>query len=179
MKHKFTNSDKEITLTLRPLSYYDLPQVMALQDEIISDIDPELFQKSYDWEIIDSIENDYCCGLFDGEMMVAFCVMIFNRKTERNYCCLTDDKEDYSKYFSFDTIQVKKEYRGFGIQRFFLLEADREAKKQGAEFVLATVAPDNKYSLNSFINAGYSIYMDKEIDAYNSKRYLMMKKTSN
>ena len=173
----YNKNSNEIQLNLLPLSPDNLPQIIALQNEIIEEIDPQIFQKSYDTEIIDSIENDYCCGLFDGEKLVAFCVMIFNRKTERNYCYLTDDKEDYSSYFSFDTIQVEKDYRGFGIQRFFLSEADREAGEQGAEFILATVAPDNKYSLNSFINAGYSIYKDKEIDAYNSKRYLMIKKT--
>ena len=175
-KVQFHNSKNEkITLNERALTPNDIPKAILLQDSIMSRINPAVFQPSFDWEILDSVENDYCCGLFDGDELVAFCVTVFNRQTNRNYCYLTEEPENYYKYFSFDSIQVKSEYRGFGIQRYFLNETQRIAKEQGAGAILATVAPDNTYSLNTFEKSGYKIYKNKEIAAYNSIRYLMIK----
>lgn len=173
---RFENSTGEsIELFLRPLKYEDIPVMITLQDLIISRLNPAIFQPSFDYEIMDAIDNDYCCGLFDGDELAAFCITVFNRETSRNYCALTDEPEAFSKYFSFDSIQVKEKYRGFGIQRFFLDETERLAKERGAEYMLATVSPENKYSLRHFIDMGYEIYKNREINAYNSIRYLMIK----
>ena len=176
---KFKNTKGESkSLFLRPLKYEDIPEAFTLQDLILSRINPAIFQPSFDWELRDSIDNDYCCGLFDGDKLAAFCVAVFNRETTRNYCALTDEPVSFTKYFSFDSIQVAEKYRGFGIQRFFLNETEKIAKAHGAEYMLATVSPDNFHSLNSFMQMGYEIYKNKEISAYNSTRYLMIKKLS-
>ena len=176
---KFKNTKGESkSLFLRPLKYEDIPAAFTLQDLILSRIDPAIFQPSFDWELRDSIDNDYCCGLFDGDKLAAFCVAVFNRETTRNYCALTDEPESFTKYFSFDSIQVAENYRGFGIQRFFLQETEKKARERGAEFMLATVSPDNIYSLNTFKQMGYGIYKNEVISAYNSTRYLIIKNLS-
>lgn len=170
-------------LTLRRLLPRHFSQVDELQKKVVEGIDdPGIFAISTDDEIYESMLVDYCYGLFDGDKLVAVCICVLNRKTkqnrkqhERNLCIHTDSKKAYHDYVTFDTIQVAKEYRGFGIQRFFLAKAESVAKKARANHIIATVAPNNQYSRAMFEEAGYEKFGGREIDMYNSKRYLMVK----
>ena len=180
----FTNSgNHQIKLDLRRLLPRDFKSAINLQKDILETIDPELFQKSTEEEILESMLIDYCYGLFDGDELAAFCICVLNRKTrqmpkeeERNLCVLTDDTDKYHDYISFDTIQVAPKYRGYGIQRFFLKEAESLVRETNAKHIIATVSPKNVYSKNAFLNDGYSIYGNRTITAYgNKQRYLVYK----
>lgn len=177
------NHGQKIHLSLRRLMPHHLEQVIRFQDKIIAGIEqPGIFAPSTKEEIVESMLVDYCYGLFDGNKLAAVCICVLNRKTkrknraERNLCVYTDSKDAYYDYLTFDTIQVAQEYRGFGIQSFFLCRAEDVARMVHANHIIATVAPDNPYSRNMFEKAGYDIYGGKEIEMYKSRRYLMVKK---
>ena len=151
---------------------------------MVEGIDSSLFAPSSEEEILESMLIDYCYGLFHNNQLVAFCICIMNRKTklsrsdlyERNLCVwIKKGKKSYSDYITFDTIQVLPEYRGYGIQRYFLKEAEELAAKAHANHIIATVAPDNTKSINSFEELEYCYNKDSTIRIYNSRRYLMIK----
>jgi len=179
----FTNSKGEtISLRLHRLLPKDLQQVLALQKQIVDNIDPAIFEQSSEEEILESMLIDYCYGLFDGNTLAAICICVMNRQTkqardehERNLCELTDTPHNYGDFVTFDTIQVAPRYRGFGIQSFFLKEAEKIVVDAGAKHIIATVSPDNPYSKNMFMKAGYSVYNNTTIDIYGSSRYLVCK----
>ena len=49
------------------------------------------------------------------------------------------------------------------------------AKEAGMKYMCATAAPDNKFSVNTFENLGYSVIADK-LKYGGLRRYVLMKK---
>ncbi len=174
------------TMSVRRLFPADLEKIQEIQKEITEKVDNSIFEPSSKDEIYESMLLDYCYGVFDQEKLAAVCICVINRKTyysggnERNLCVETSNKTSYSDYITFDSIQVAPDYRGYGIQKFFLKEAETLAANVGAKYIVATVSPDNKYSSDSFEQSGYSNYFpnDKKIEKYKSVRYLVIKNVS-
>ena len=181
--HTFTNGRGEtVTLQQKRLFPRDLKQILALQREVNGEINSvDIFKESSKEEILESMLIDYCYGLFDDKRLVAFCIGVMNRESPRNLCKLLDSKE-YKAYATFDSIQVQADYRGYGIQAFFLedfsacIQSLVDADATAHMSILATVAPKNSYSLNNFLKAGYT--HGDVVSAYGSSRYLVQKQIS-
>ncbi len=60
-------------------------------------------------------------------------------------------------YMLIDSIMVKEEYRGQGLQRKMLDFAYKRAKELKMYGLVATIHPDNIYSLNNFIEEKYEV----------------------
>ncbi|MBQ3086066.1 MAG: GNAT family N-acetyltransferase [Clostridia bacterium] len=162
----------------------DLKAILKLQDKIVEGLSNQsIFEQSTEEEILESMLVDACCGLYDGERLIALSIIVFNRQTKRNLSADWDDlkkKTHYWEYVTFDTIQVDPEYRGYGIQKYFLDYAEKLAVKVEAEYVIATVAPENTHSLNNFIEAEYEKHPTKcPYKKYGSDRNLVRKKINN
>lgn len=54
-----------------------------------------------------------------------------------------------------ESVAVAAEHRGNGLHSRMLAAADAELLRRGAPVSLATVAPDNRWSLDNFLAAGY------------------------
>ena len=75
------------------------------------------------------------------------------------------DEDDYLKEYEVDNknmmilhgVMVKKEYRGMGLQRRILQMAKEDAKRNKTDGIVATVHPDNVYSLRNFLVEGFKI----------------------
>lgn len=74
----------------------------------------------------------------------------------------------------FDSIMIKEKYRGYGLQRQCISYLDKKAKKYNLKEIIATVHPDNKYSLNNFLKMKYQI--TNKLKIHNGTRYLIAKK---
>lgn len=70
-----------------------------------------------------------------------------------------------------DTVFVAQEYRGRGIQLFFLEEGLRRCRERGVKNIFATVHPDNRYSRLNFEKAGFELV--KIVPKYGSQRAIM------
>ena len=70
---------------------------------------------------------------------------------------LKEYKLQSDNYMLIDSIMVKSKYRGKGIQRKMLEFAYDRAKELNMDGLVATVHPDNIYSLNNFIKEKYEI----------------------
>lgn len=60
-------------------------------------------------------------------------------------------------YMLIDSIMIKEEYRGHGLQRQLLKFAYKRAIDLNMDGLVATIHPDNKYSLNNFFEEGFGI----------------------
>ena len=85
------------------------------------------------------------------------------------------DLEQCRRVVHMDTAVVAEGWRGLGLQHRLMQACEKELSHRGWEYLLATVHPDNIYSLNNARKGGYEVMATKE--KYGGKlRHIMMKK---
>lgn len=65
--------------------------------------------------------------------------------------------EELKKTAVMDLSLVAPEYRGLGLQRKTIEYSEKLLKASGFKYLLATIHPDNKYSLNNAVKCGYEV----------------------
>ena len=170
-KHK-----PEIKLRLRLCRPEDLENILALQEQVYDAIeDKDTFVLSTWEEIAESLEKDTCIGAFDGELLVAFTLMVTYPESERNLAKhLNYSAEKSAKCVTYDTTFVHPNYKGYGLQRVFIRLKDLIALNMGAVEALATVSPDNPHSLNNLQAGGFDVVKRKEM--YSGVERLILRK---
>ena len=92
-------------------------------------------------------------------------------------CNIPDVLEEYqlpsNNYMLIDSIMVKDEYRGYGLQRQMLEFAYERAIELKMDGLVATIHPDNKYSLDNFIKQNYELL--HVLTIHGGKRNIMIK----
>lgn len=63
----------------------------------------------------------------------------------------------YEDVMLVDSIMVKKEFRGNGLQRQILELLEKKAKELGLKGMTATIHPENIYSLRNFLGMDYKV----------------------
>lgn len=110
----------------------------------------------------------------DGERLAAAFTVLIPGLGSMNYGYdLEFDEESLLQVANMDTIAVHPDYRGFGLQRLLMQEAEIWAFANGYRTLLCTVHPDNCFSLNNMLKLGYSI--ERKLPKYGSVRYLLKK----
>lgn len=74
-----------------------------------------------------------------------------------------DYEFDISDIAVFDAVMIKGEYRGSGLQRQAMEIAYDYAKDKGLKALVATVHPENFYSLNNCVIEDYKIIRKKNV----------------
>ena len=69
--------------------------------------------------------------------------------------------EEWNRVAHMESVAVLPDFRGHGIQKKLMAEAERRLIQQGIRVSLATVHPDNSASLNSFLHMGYQVELTK------------------
>lgn len=113
---------------------------------------------------------------FDDEILVGiFELNIPDDKTELDEFNILDYKNniDKGKIAICESIAVKPEYRGNGLQYKFIEIIEELAKEKGYKYIIGTVHPDNIYSCNNFKRQNYE-FLDK-IEVYYGWRYIVFK----
>lgn len=154
------NLFSENNFTLKIADKNDIPRIMNFQQRIIDDMENKnWFTPLTEKEFLTPIENlDNVYMLFDGEKEVALFVAT---------CNIGDELNEYGvenrNNMLIDSTMVEPEYRGMGLQRKILKFLEKRALDLGLNGLVATVHPDNIYSLNNFIKSGYEIIDKREI----------------
>jgi hypothetical protein len=166
----------EIKLRLRLCRPGDLEDILALQERVYDAIeDKDTFVLTTREELVESLEQDTCIGAFDGELLVAFTLMVTNPDSARNLAKHLDYSADKSaKCVTYDTTFVHPDYTGYGLQRVFIRLKDLIALNMGAAEALATVSPDNPRSLNNLQAGGFEVAARKEM--YSGVERLILRK---
>lgn len=165
-------------LELRPCRREDLDTLMALQDKICRGMERD------DWFAITTREDNerfleepnVILGVFDGERLAAYGSVGFLDDSEDNLGWdLGLTAAEVHLCAVLDTIVVDPAYRGMGLQRELIRRCMAHAKQKEPKCqVLATVAPDNIYSLRNVQAEGFEILARKE--KYGGKeRYILGK----
>ena len=172
-EHSFTGNYSEMTYTVRSVTEADVDAILSLQACVKLNLpNPAFLCTAAREEIEDSIRNDFCIGVFDGERIIAFSILVVNRPCEANL----GQKLGFppEECVTFEIVFVHPDCRGLGMQRFFIEEREKLARRLGAKRGFSTVAPDNFFSLNNILGAGFSIYDRREMYG-GMDRYIMMK----
>lgn len=161
---------KEVNFIFKKIDKSYLNEVIELNKEIVNEnISNDIFTPPTIEEINDSFDYDTVIGVFDKYKLVAFEILISRNDKSRNLTYLLMHSYDYD-YISIDNVEVKKEYRGFSLEKNLLLFAEEMFPKHK---YIAVVSIKNKYSYNNFKLLNYKV--EKEVDIYNSKRLLVNK----
>jgi GNAT superfamily N-acetyltransferase len=138
----------------------DLEDILALQTLVKKSLGGygEIFVEDTREELAESLELDCCIGVWADGRLVAFSLSIANRISDRNLARKLDISDaDLSDYVTYDTTFVHPDFRGFGLQQYFMPIKDRDARERGASYALCTVSPDNPHSLYNIQATGFQV----------------------
>lgn len=155
----------------------EIDAIAGLQDRVYEHIgNKKNFVLTTREELTESLSRDVCLGVYDGEKLIAFTLMVINRDTARNLgFSLGYERQKCLKCVTNDTTFVDPDYQGYGIQRRLLEIKNAIAEKLGAEEVLATVSPENAFSLRNIISEGFEVVSEKNMYG-GYRRYIVRKK---
>ena len=169
----FTGKLGERVFTVRPITPEDVQDVLALQEYVMRGLpDKDLLMGETEEEILESIDLDFCAGIFDGKRIIAFSLMVVNRETPRSLGKKLGFPPQDSVYF--DITFVHPDYRGMGLQAYLLARREDIARQLGAKLAFVTVSPLNAHSLSNIQNGGFQIY-DRRIMYRGVDRYILKK----
>lgn len=155
---------------IRPLDSGELDLVLKLQDTIVKEnISKDVFVAPAKEEIADSLRNDLVLGVLSEGKLVAFMIYIIRDDKNRNLSYFAGRKYD-PKYVTIDNTEVRKEYRGYGLEKMMLEYA--EEKYPNRKYI-AVVSQNNPHSYRNFMELGYKDV--KEVEIYSSTRRLVVK----
>lgn len=169
---------KELCGEIKILSEGHIDQIMKLQKEVVEGLEiREVYADSTKESFLGCMRNlGTILGCFTKEDgLIAMGVYNKYGYDKENYGYdLGLEGEDLLKIGQIESTIVKSEYRGNKLQKVICDLLEEFAKKDGLKLIGATVSPINKYSLDTFINSGYSI--EKEKIKYGGYRRLIIKK---
>lgn len=142
---------------VRKLGFESVSEVLFLQQRACDAMpDKSLFYPLSREELIESLYLDTVLGAFaeDGQL-AGFALYVRNRKSPRNLSA--DAGLPWDKTYTFDVVVSDPTRRGYGLQKAFIDCCLEEARKGGADTVMATVSPSNQYSLDNFLKKGFKV----------------------
>lgn len=112
------------------------------------------------------------------ECIAGFFMVDFPGVTERNLgTYLNMSEQEQEQVAHMDSVVILPEYRGHGLQ-YKLMEAAERIIREETDYriLLATVHPDNKYSLRNALAHGFTVAA--EVTKCTYRRYIMRKEMS-
>jgi GNAT superfamily N-acetyltransferase len=146
----------------------DIRETMEQKDWFFLD-PPEVFRKLMDEGIMElwvAMDGDRLAGALD---------ILHPGYGEYNYGYgLGFDREQLLQVVNMDSAAVHPDYRGLGIQGRLLEAAEQALRGKGERYLLCTIHPENRFSLNNALKQGYAIV--KTGPKYGSVRHFLCKK---
>lgn len=143
-------------IKLKKSTINDIKNIIKFQEEIINDMEnKELFKPLIEEEFTYPIMNNGLVYLlyFKNEIIGLFVLTINPKDDIINEYQL----EDTSNIAILDSVMIKREFRGSKLQLQGMKIIDIDCKKLNIDKIVATVHPDNKYSLNNLLEDNYKI----------------------
>ena len=133
----------------------DIDKLMTFQGNVIDDMeDKSFFMPLTEQEFLDAIAIGKVYMLYHLDRMMG--LVVLNCKPRKD---IIDEYklDDVADVGIIDGVMIDKEYRGSKLQQQLIHYLSYEIKKYSLRQVVATVNPDNVWSLNNFISCGYEI----------------------
>ena len=159
----FKKNGSKIELTIKRCGTEHIEDIISLQNRVYGCIkDKNTFVSTTIEELTDSLLLDACFGAFFNDSLIAFTLMVVNRECSRNLGIYLDyEPEKRLQCVTYDTTFIDPQYNGYGLQRFFIALKDSCARDLGATQALATVSPDNTFSIQNLLSSGFEIAAEK------------------
>lgn len=174
--HKVCGQAAEQPVELRRCTEQDAPAVYALQNEVRGGMErPELFVPDTLENIASDLRDGLGIGVWQGGRLGAYLTIRFCGQDAHNYAAFMGlPQAEWSQWANADSAVVHSDWRGNGLQRR-MMEAALQLLPPQIRGIGATVSPDNSYSLNNALAAGFAIVCRREMyGGYD--RYLLAKK---
>lgn len=167
------------TATLKTLTLEDLPAIIKLQEEVCAALpSPCLYVPFTQDEILHELSSfpTHTIGFVtDTHELIALGIYKALGNSPDNYGCHYGLSGEILHHIGHvDTTIVAPSFRGNKLQRHLILTMEDLARKEDQKILCATVSPENPYSLNTFLDLGYSIKADKPMYG-GLRRYVLAK----
>lgn len=173
---RIDNNIIEVEMKILNLSYIE--KIMELQEEIVEGLeDKQLYASTEKNEFMKYINNEgIILGLVTEEdELIAMGVYVAKGYDKKNYGYdLGIMGKELLKVGQIESTVVKNEFRGNRLQKIICEELEKLAREKGNTILTSTASPYNKFSVNTFLNLGYEIKIEK-VKYGGLKRYVMMK----
>ena len=167
-----------VKLALKRLTFEDIDQIMALQDEIVEGLeDKQLYVPSGREEIQShfSTEGVLLGYVTEENELAALAIYLKRGYSPSNYGYDVElEGEELLKVGQVDTVLVKADYRGNNLQYRMCSLLEEIAKEKQTPILCATASPYNTFSVNNFLKLGYEVKKDK-LKYGGLRRYILMK----
>jgi ribosomal protein S18 acetylase RimI-like enzyme len=167
----------EAEIKILDLNYIN--EIMELQRNIYDGLENKSFFVCTDKEEFENTIKGKgniigCVSLEDNEL-ISIGVYIEYGYDDHNYGYdINIQGEELLKVGQVEATIVSEKYRGNSLQKLMCEILEEMGKTSGKKYICATVAPDNKYSVNTFLKLGYKIMEDK-LKYGGLRRYVLMK----
>ena len=151
----------------------DIENILALQSNVIENI------KIKEW-FVPSTKAELGLAFSHPEKFPALKVMYKNELIAFSYIILNPDEsndisrdlenENFQNCCVYETVFVSPLFRGNGLQSLLISKLTDIAKKNGKDFIVATVHPQNIFSSSNFIKNGYIKLNNAPLSKYGSVR---------
>lgn len=159
-------------ITLKYAEEKDLDAILDFQMNVINDMSrKEFFMPLTKEEFLYPINNNGRVALlYDNNIIIGLCVLTINPPSD-----IIDEYKlnDNIGVAILDSVMIKQEYRGSKLQKQVMNIIEEEAKEKKVKAIVATIHPDNVYSLNNFIDTDYDII--NKIFIHNGERLILYK----
>lgn len=160
---RIDNNIIEVEMKILNLSYIE--KIMELQEEIVEGLeDKQLYASTEKNEFMKYINNEgIILGLVTEEdELIAMGVYVAKGYDKKNYGYdLGIMGKELLKVGQIESTVVKNEFRGNRLQKIICEELEKLAREKGNTILTSTASPYNKFSVNTFLNLGYEIKIEK------------------
>lgn len=161
---------KNIVLNVANIN--DIDMIMKFQTEVINNMsNKDLFCPLLWREFQEAIENGLVYLLYDENIFMGLAVL--NAKPSLDIIEEYDLK-DISGIGILDSVMIKKEYRGSKLQQQIVRLLDNQISLFNLRGVVATVHPNNIWSLNNLLECDYKEI--NRITIHGGERIILFKK---
>ena len=130
----------------------------------------ELFTPLTEYEFTYPLENNGKINLlYYNKELIGLFVLTIN--PEENI--IKEYELDNQNIGRLDSVMIKEKYRGSNLQRQGMKILEEEASNLNIEHIVATIHPENIYSLNNFIKENYKII--KKHNIHGGPRFIVVK----
>ena len=147
--HRCLPSDLQAVIELNETVYAALPDKSVLRHN-----SPEMIASCLE-------EPNVTMGIWDGDLLVAIGMLYVSQCFEEDHFHDLGLQGEY-KTANQKLFLVREGYRGLGLQRKLIREVETIAKSRGYNLLCTTVAPNNIFSINNFLQEGY-VYAKTEM----------------
>lgn len=141
---------------LRRCKPTDFQAIVELNETVYAALPDKTVLRHNSPEMIASClaEPNVTLGIWDGDLLVAIGMLYVPQCLEEDHAHDLDLQGPY-KAANQKLFLVREGYRGLGLQRRLIREVEAVAAEKGYDLLCTTVAPNNLFSINNFLNEGY------------------------